>query len=182
MNTNVSWNKALEPPGYRAPNSDLLQGQGINKRPGWTSCIGQKVMVCERAAVPRKRKFGVSFSPMALVFFFFSRVPQTFRPQGSLTGSSVSFCLYPFCPCFASIPLSSVSPPLLPSPLISTRYLSFLTFSVFCSSFTATYGFNTELSTPAPVPLWYSHDLPSIPLLSPFFSFSFSQNHRITEC
>lgn len=160
----------MEPPGYWGPNSDLIHGQGSNPRADSTSCIGQKVMLWERDAEPRKWKFEVSFSPVSLLFFFSPGSLRLFLLIKVLW-AVLFLSLYNFCVCFVSIPLSSVIPPLSSTP-------SLLVLSL-CSSFTPTCGFSMELWPPSSVPLWSLHDpplirlLPLVSLLRFFFSLSF---------
>lgn len=133
MKTNVSWNKVLEPLGYRGPKSDIMHGQGSNPRAGWTFSIGQKVMTyitsLESDVVPRKRKFGVSFSPVSFLFFFSSGSLRVFLLTEVLW--AVLFLSVFTISILALFPFLCHSSPFTLS--IFTCCLSFLTCSVFLS-------------------------------------------------
>lgn len=90
-----------------------------------TSCIGQKVMLWERDAEPRKRKFEVSSSPVSLLFFFSPGSLGLFLLMEVLW-AVLFLSLYNFCACFVSIPLSSVIPPLSSSPSLLVLSLCLL--------------------------------------------------------
>lgn len=162
MTTNVSWNKALESLGYRGPNSDLMHGQGINPRAGWTSCLCHKVMLCKRDAMPRKRKFG---SPVHLCpfcsFSFLSHSNRSFPWKSYRQFCSFVFTIsiLPFYPLLFLLDIS-------PSLLLLSLYLLLL-------------HSHTELWPPSSVPLWSLRDPPFIPLLSLFLCFIFSS---VTFC
>lgn len=125
MKTNVSWNKVLEPPGYKGPNPDLMHGQGNNPRAGWTSCASHKMVLCERDAVPRKI-WDLVFL-MFLLFFFFpgslklSLLMESLRVVLFISVLTISILILfpfllplPFFPLYALLPLlPAISPTIL---------------------------------------------------------------------
>lgn len=174
MTTNVSWNKALEPLGYRGPNSDLMHGQGSNPWAGWISCIRHKVMLCKRDAVPRKRKFGypVHLCPFCS-FSFLSHSDRSFpwKSYGQFCSFVFSISilgLFPFL-----FPLSFI--PFYPLPFLLDIFPSLLLLSLYLLLLHS----HTELWPPSSVPMWSLHDPPFIPLLSLFLCFIFSS---VTFC